>query len=135
MNRSAALERNRRLPILMLAYGAASLLHFVHNAVYLHEYPNMPERLTALGVYGAWCVVAAVGVAGYVVYRRVHGLAGLVLIALYGVLGFGGFDHYALAPVSAHTVAMNLTIVIEALGAVVLLIEVVRLTVGRKRAP
>jgi hypothetical protein len=45
----------------MLIYGAASLLHFLHNAVYLRDYPNLPLWLSAGGVMGAWMIVAGTG--------------------------------------------------------------------------
>lgn len=111
---------------LMLVYGAASLLHFMHNAVYLHDYPNLPAWLTAGGVVAAWLLVAGVGVLGYLLYSRMSRVAGLIVIAAYAVLGFGGLDHYTVAPVAAHTVAMNLTILLEAATGAVLLIFVVR---------
>jgi len=109
---------------LMLVYGAASLLHFVHNAVYVHDYPNLPAWLTSGGVMAAWLVEAAVGAVGYVLYSRFSRVAGLMAIALYAVLGFAAFDHYTVAPVSAHTLAMNLTILLEAVTALVLLVFV-----------
>jgi hypothetical protein len=105
----------------MLVYAAASLLHFAHNARYLSDYPNMPASLTSLGVYGAWCAVTAVGLLGYWVYRRAHRNAGLALIAVYAVLGFGGLDHYVIAPVAAHSWAMHLTIAVEVASAATLL--------------
>jgi len=111
---------------LMLVYGAASLLHFTHNAVYLHDYPNLPAWLTAGGVVAAWLLVAGVGLLGYLLYSRISRVAGLIVIAAYAVLGFGGLDHYTVAPVAAHTVAMNLTILLEATTAAVLLIFVAR---------
>ncbi|MFL6601481.1 MAG: hypothetical protein ACJ8R9_09125 [Steroidobacteraceae bacterium] len=111
---------------LVLIYGAASLLHFMHNAVYLHDYPNLPVWLTAAGVVGAWLVVAALGALGYLLYRRVSRLAGLITIGAYGMLGFAGLDHYTIAPMSAHTVAMNLTILLEGVAAAVLLAVVAR---------
>lgn len=111
---------------LMLVYGAFSLLHFVHNAVFLHDYPNLPAWLTSAGVYEAWLVEAAVGVLGYLLYTRVSPAAGLVTIAVYALLGFAGLDHYAVAPVSAHTAAMNLTILLEVVAAAALLIHVLR---------
>ncbi len=118
------IKRADHIPKLMLVYTAASLLHFVHNATYLHEYPNMPAWLTSLGVYAVWCGVATVGALGYWVYRRVHRLIGLALIAVYAVLGFAGLDHYVVAPVAAHSWAMHLTIAIEVAAAAVLLIAV-----------
>lgn len=112
------------LLLLMLAYCTASLLHFVHNAVFLHDYPNLPGWLSPARVYAAWCGVTAVGLVGYWLHRAGYRLAGLMTIAVYAVLGFVGLDHYALAPVSAHSFAMNLTIGVEALAASVLLIAV-----------
>jgi hypothetical protein len=111
---------------LMLVYGAASLLHFIHNAVYLRDYPNLPAWLTSGGVIAAWLVVAAVGVLGYWLYSRDSRVAGSITIAAYAVLGFGGLDHYTVAPVSAHTVTMNLTILLEVATAAVLLVFVAR---------
>ncbi len=49
---------------MMLVYGATSLLHFVHNAVYVRNYPNLPPWLTSAGVCAAWLLVAATGTAG-----------------------------------------------------------------------
>ena len=106
---------------MMLAYGAAALLHFVHNAIYLHDYPNLPAWLTAAGVYAAWCGTTVVGVVGYWLYRHASRGAGLVVIAIYAALGLGGLDHYAVAPISAHSLMMNLSIVVEAVCAVALL--------------
>ncbi len=125
-------KRPDRIPLLMLIYTAASLLHFVHNATYLHDYPNMPPSLTSLGVYGAWCVVAAVGLLGFWVYRRVHRIAGLVLIAVYAVLGFAGLDHYIIAPVSAHSWAMHLTIALEVASAAILLMTAILSAIKRQ---
>ena len=125
VSRTAPNEDAALLP-LMLVYGAASLLHFIHNALYLRDYPNLPAWLTSGGVIAAWLVVATVGVLGYWLYLRVSRGAGSIAIAAYAVLGFGGLDHYTVAPVSAHTVAMNLTILLEAATAAVLLIFVAR---------
>lgn len=115
----------------MLIYGAASLLHFLHNAIYLSDYPNLPLWLTARGVLAAWLVIAAVGAAGYLIYSRISRITGLLLIAVYALFGFGGLDHYAVAAISAHTVAMNLTILLEAASALVLLACVVRCVLPR----
>ena len=126
-DRSRVIRRAQRrgdvflLP-LMLIYGAASLLHFLHNAVYLRDYPNLPLWLTAGGVMGAWMIVAGTGLVGYVLYSRVTRAGGLITIAIYAAFGLGGLDHYTVAPVSAHTVAMNLTILLEAATAVGLLV-------------
>ena len=124
MNHRRASTHNSTLLFLMLLYGAASLLHFAHNAVYLHEYPNLPEWLTAEGVWVAWCFIAAVGALGYWLYCRVSRWAGLATITLYGVFGLAGLDHYTVAPMSAHSFVMNLTILTEAAAAAALLVFV-----------
>jgi hypothetical protein len=130
MSKRIAGHKDAILLPLMLVYGAASLLHFMHNAVYLRDYPNLPAWLTSTGVVAAWLVVAAVGVLGYLLYSRVSRVAGLITISAYAVLGFGGLDHYTVAPVSAHTVAMNLTILLEGVTAAVLLAFVARSAFG-----
>jgi len=115
------MKRLHTLPLLMLLYGAASLLHFVHNAVYIQSYPNLPKWLTPLGVYASWCAIAAVGVLGYWLFRKVSQATGLVIIAVYALLGFGGLDHYVVAPMGAHSLVMNATILIEVTTAAMLL--------------
>ena len=121
------------LLILMLAYCAASLFHYVHNAVFLDDYPNMPAWISAARVYAAWLGVTAIGLAGYVLVRSGYRLAGQVVIAVYGALGFDGLGHYSLAPLSAHTFTMNLTIGLEAAAALSVLIAVAGLMVKRLR--
>lgn len=111
---------NGTLIALVLAHAAASLLHFVHNAAFLGDYPNMPAWISPAGIYGAWLAEAAIGALGVLLCWRGRS-AGLVLIAVYALLGLGGLDHYTLAPVSAHTVAMNATIWLETGTAVALL--------------
>lgn len=105
---------DRTLLLLALLYAAASLIHFAHNAIFLPDYPNLPAWLTAAGVWAAWCGVTAVGAIGFYVHLRVARLAGLLILAVYGLLGFAGLDHYTVAPVSAHSAMMNSTIVFEA---------------------
>jgi hypothetical protein len=113
----------------MLVYGAASLLHHVHNAVFLADYPNMPAWITPVYVCAAWLVVAAIGVVGFLLRRRGWRVAGLLAVGIYAAYGLDGLGHYGLAPVSAHTFTMNLTIWLEVGAALVLL-----MTVGRVAA-
>ena len=124
MNHRRASTHNSTLLFLMLLYGAASLLHFAHNAVYLHDYPNLPEWLTSAGVWVSWCAIAAIGALGYWLYRRGSRWAGLATIALYGACGLAGLDHYTVAPMGAHSFVMNLTILTEAATAAALLVFV-----------
>jgi hypothetical protein len=111
----------RGLSILLLAYAAASLLHHVHNAQFLAAYPSLPAWLTPAGVYAAWLAVTAMGLCGYLLLRGGYALAGPILLALYAALGLDGLGHYAVAPISAHSPAMNLSILLEVVTAAVLL--------------
>jgi hypothetical protein len=102
------------LPAALTAYAAASLFHHAHNAEFLDQYPHMPAWLSPAGVYAAWLVATAIGLIGYWLRRR-----GLVIA--YACYGLFALAHYALAPVSAHTLVMNLSIWLEAATAAVLL--------------
>jgi hypothetical protein len=124
----------RTLLHLMILYALASLLHFVHNAVYISAYPNLPTWVTPLRVYVAWCGIVVTGALGYWLYLRVSRNMGLLVIALYALLGFGGLDHYAIAPIRAHTLIMNVTIVAEVAAALLLLIFVAYSYVSARKA-
>ena len=50
---------------LLALYGLASLVHFVHNAEHLVDYPNLPVWLSRFQIYGAWCGITALGIVGY----------------------------------------------------------------------
>ena len=121
------------LLVAMLAYCAASLLHYTHNAAFLDEYPNMPAWVSPFAVYAAWLAVTAIGVAGYLLIRGGRWLAGLTLVVVYGALGFDGLSHYSLAPFSAHTTAMNLTILLEAATALLVIVAAARMGMHRWR--
>jgi hypothetical protein len=132
MSGSASARNKKTLLTLVLVHTVASLLHFVHNAQFLADYPNMPAWLSPGEIYGVWLSEAAIGACGLILFLRGR-LAGLWIIALYGLLGLAGLDHYTRAPMDAHTFAMNLTIWIETATAVVLLAFVATLLASRQR--
>ena len=109
---------------LLLVYGAASLIHFTHNAEFLGDYPNMPTWLSRSAVYGALIGVTGLGMCGYWLLRRGYQLSGLCVIAAYAALGFDSLTHYVAAPFEHHSVAMHLTIWFE-VGAAGLLLATV----------
>ena len=118
-------QRARRMmPALLALYASASLLHFTHNAEYLARYPNLPASWTRADVYLAWCGVTALGLLGYVLYRIGYPRLGLLLLAVYGGLGFAGLLHYTRASIAHHSAAMNFTIWAEAAAAALFLISV-----------
>lgn len=116
----------KTLLVLLLIYGVASLIHFVHNAEFLTDYAEMPASWTRAGVYFAWIVLTIIGVAGWILVARGYQLAGLLFLAVYAVLGLDSIGHYVLAPLSDHTVIMNSTILLEVVAAALVLIEVVK---------
>ena len=125
------IERERRLTVLLIVYAVASLLHFVHNAEFLAEYPNLPASWTRTGVYLAWVGLSAVGLAGWLMVSRGHQRVGLALLCAYALLGIDSLGHYAVAPFSAHTSAMNATIILEIGMAIAVFVEAIRRIVRR----
>jgi hypothetical protein len=119
------------MPYFLVVYCAASFLHFSHNAIFLESYPNMPAWLSPLSVWTAWCAVTAIGVTGYLLMRAGYRWSGLALLALYGALGLDSLSHYSLAPFSAHSFTMNLTILLDAATALVVLTAVATIATRR----
>jgi hypothetical protein len=117
--------------VLLLAYGAASLFHFAHNAEFLSDYPNMPNWLSRSKRYAAWVGLTAVGICGYLLLRRDYQTLGPCLIAAYAALSFDGLAHYSLAPFEAHSATMRLAIPLEVAAAAMLLATVAGLMAKR----
>jgi hypothetical protein len=67
-----------------------------------------------------------IGLVGYCLLRTGHKFIGVCLLVAYGCYGLDGLVHYALAPLSAHTVTMNVSIWLEAAAAAVLLVFLLR---------
>jgi hypothetical protein len=126
---------NRVLFILLLAYCGASLIHFIHNAEFLQQYPGLPATWSRFGVYLAWAGMTVVGGIGSMLYFRGHRRIGLAILAVYAALGLDSLGHYIVAPLSAHTTAMNSTILMEVGAAALVLCEVVRRAFGEIRRP
>lgn len=123
----------RPLLALLLIYGVASLLHFIHNAELIADYPNLPASWSRSDVYLAWGGLTAVGAVGWLLLSRGYRIAGLLFVCVYAALGIDSLGHYVLAPMSAHTAMMNVTILLEVTAAMLVLLEAVRLMVRRLR--
>jgi hypothetical protein len=126
--------RHATLPWLFAVYAAATLLHFTHNAEYLAQYPNLPTSWSRAEVYEVWCGVMALGLLGYWLYASGNRNIGLTILGSYALLGFGGLLHYTRAPMTHHSVVMNMTIWAEAAAGTLLLAKVVLLGVRRQGA-
>ena len=116
---------------LLLVYAVASLVHFTHNAEHLAEYPNLPSSWSRADVYVAWIAMTLVGVIGWLFVSRGWILTGLCVLVGYALLGLDSLGHYVVAPLSAHTLTMNATILAEVVAAGLVLVEVMRQIAGR----
>jgi hypothetical protein len=128
----------RALLALLLFYGVASLVHFVHNAELIAEYPNLPASWTRVDIYLAWVALTSIGLAGWLLVSRGYRRVGLLVLAAYAALGMDSLGHYLLAPLAAHSLAMNLTILVDVAAAALVLVEVARQTalgILRGRSP
>ena len=127
------MNSNHRLLIILTLYCAASLFHFVHNAVFIDEYPNLPNWISVVVIYITWLGITSIGIVGYLLVHHGKQVIGLITLAAYGTFGLDGLGHYSLAPMSAHTFTMNLTIWLEALTAVIVLITTIWLLTSHFR--
>ncbi len=126
---------NRRLLFVLLAlYAASSLIHFVHNAEFLRDYPGLPASWSRGGVYVAWLAMTVVGGIGAALVYRAQESIGLLLLAVYAALGLDSLGHYVVAPLSAHSSMMNTTILLEVGAAALVLLEVTRRAYGLIRS-
>lgn len=123
----------RALGASLLLYAAASLVHFIHNAEFLADYPGLPDSWTRAGVYWAWLGLTAVGISGWWTLRRGFPWLGLSLLAAYALLGLDSLGHYVVAPMSDHSRAMNGTILLEVSAATLVLVLVLRRAVKYSR--
>ena len=120
----------KALPVLLLVYGVASLVHFIHNAEFLPDYPGLPATWTRGGVYGAWLGMTAVGILGWLLVRGRYPISGLLLVCVYAALGMDSLGHYVVAPIFEHSAMMNATISLEVAAAVIVFVAAVTLIVG-----
>ena len=75
--------------------------------------------------------MTVVGVIGWLLVRARREITGLPLIAVYAACGLDSLGHYVVAPLAAHTLAMNATILFEVAAAGLVMIEAVRLLTRR----
>ena len=126
----------RALPLLLLLYCGASLLHFVHNAEFIADYPNLPLWISRKAIYFSWFAIFAIGLCGYLLYRGRYAFIGLVLMAIYATLWpLDGLLHYSRAPLAADSAGMNATIWIEVVTALTTLAAVSWITADYLRRP
>lgn len=93
-------EHRRAVRILGGIFAVAvmvSIIHYTDNYVNYRDYPqsrSLPNPSAAL-VLGAWFGFTAVGLAGYLLFRRRPSGLALVLLAAYSGSGLVGIGHYS----------------------------------------
>jgi hypothetical protein len=97
----------------------------------LADYPNLPVWISRASIYFTWCAIFAIGLCGYLLFRRSHTFVGLILLTIYTALGLDGLLHYGRAAMSAHTFSMNLTIWAEVVTAALALGAVLWIAMSR----
>jgi hypothetical protein len=91
-------EHRRAVRILSVIFAVAvvaSIIHYTDNYVNFDDYPpakNAPA--SAALVLGAWFAFTAVGLAGYLLFRRRPSDLALLLLAAYSGSGLIGIGHY-----------------------------------------
>lgn len=104
-----------------LPFWGEDQVHFVHNAVFLDDYPNLPAWFTPAGVIGVLLLIHLVGILGVLLTALSKPTIGLVFLGIYAIIGFDGLAHYGVATFSRHTLSMNVTILLEVVAAFLLL--------------
>jgi hypothetical protein len=103
-------------------YGLASFVHFAHNAAFAADYPNLPGWITPSIVIATWLSISCIALLAWLALRAGARGLGLCLLAVYAMFGFDAFAHYGLAPLDAHSFAMNATICFEGASACALFV-------------
>lgn len=112
------------LRLAIAVYLAASLAHFIHNAQFVADWPNLPPSLTRTVIYATWLGITALGAVGAALWWRGWRRTGGALLAVYAAIGFDGFLHYTRAPMLAHSAVMNFTVWFEGAAALLLLLAI-----------
>ena len=117
----------------MSIYLLATFSHFAHNALFIDQYPNFPSQISGTAVFGAWIGITSIGVVGYLLMQYGKQMIGLIVIAVYSVMGFSGLAHYTTTPLVAHSFIINFSIWLEATTGLMVLIIAVKLLVKQFR--
>jgi hypothetical protein len=113
----------RLVRVVLGAAIVSSILHYTDNLVNIEDYPQ-PQWVNEAVVPIAWALLTAVGVAGYVLYRRgSYRVAGACWL-VYSYTGLSSLAHYSFGPLSDFSVRMHAGILLDGVtGAAVLVVE------------
>jgi hypothetical protein len=76
----------------LVASIASTAVHYSDNAIALDRYP--PDTVTIPGIVVTWVGLTAIGLLGYVLYRRERFPAAQICLAIYSITGISTLAHY-----------------------------------------
>jgi hypothetical protein len=114
---------NRRLAVLTAVLGASlvsTAVHYTDNYIAFDSYPGS-DSISRIEVPISWVVLTAIGIAGYVLYRRGRYRPAHVLLGAYALTGLTTPLHYTEGSPADLTVWRNISIMGDGvIGAAVL---------------
>jgi hypothetical protein len=117
---------------------ALTLFHFTDNTINIDTYPQagwQPDWFEVV-VAGAWFLYTAVGVAGYVLYRRERWRAAHACLLIYGYLVISSLGHFFYGAPSELTPRAVVSVFVDvAAGSAVIAIAIWSILARRAHAP
>lgn len=98
------------LRVILLATVVSSLVHYTDNYVRFDEYPTSGFVTKPL-IWQSWLLFTAVGLMGYVLYRRQRWLPAAACLAFYSVSGLISPLHYTEGPWSTFDLVQHTFII------------------------
>jgi hypothetical protein len=131
--------RSERILLVILAASIVSTaIHYGDNYFAIERYPG-PEWIKGPVIYVGWIVLTAIGVLGYVLYRRAMYLPAILCLLVYSYTGVSSLGHFLYGDWSEFTTAMHVSILADGVtGTAVLAFALwacVRLQRGERPAP
>lgn len=117
---------SRRLGWVLLATAISSILHYVDNLLFFHEYPE-PPWINRSMIDAFWFVMTPLALAGWLAIKRGHPVAGLLLLMGYAGCNLLSLGHYLYAPLHAISGRIHAFILLESFFSVALFFVLVRL--------
>lgn len=118
----------RRLGWVLVATAISSILHYVDNLLFFHDYPE-PPWINRSMIDAFWLVMTPLAVAGWLAIKRGRPDGGLLLLLGYAVCNLLSLGHYLYAPLHTIGARIHAFIVMEALLAVVLIFTLVHMAI------
>jgi hypothetical protein len=109
----------------------STIVHYTDNYLNLEDYPQ-PHWIDHAVVPTAWVLLTAIGLLGYVLYRRERFVPAALCLIVYSYTGISSLFHYRYGPLSAFSPKMHAGIWFDGVtGAAVLAVAVWMLVAAR----